>query len=304
MLKAYASRLLEIGDRLTANSKHSPKISISVVSHDPQILDEVPENPILRKVLLSELDIPQRYTGNNLAESRFLIGSHFLEGTFDFRGFVSARWDQRFPKWPKLSAIDVLFKDLNMETYSRTFFAPNCKRLKESQVHLWVKSQDKFHPGMTALVEELIEFNKISFNTSDTYNLVMGNNFILPTAIAEDFLKFWHESFSYLEMKYGLDFPFEYRCHKCGFNSSQGVDRWSRDRHAGFLLERLSALYFLSRSELVPLQHRNGRISHVGKEPVYRGHGVAQRLQAISMRAFGMHKSCRIRHERLDAGRH
>ncbi len=289
---------------MTANGNHSLKVSISVVSHDPQILNEVAQNPILRKVLLSELDIPQRYRGEILAESRFLIGNHFLEGKFDFRGFVSARWDQRFPRWPKLSTINVLFEDLKLATSSRTFFAPNCKRLRESQVNLWVKSQDIFHPGMTALVEELIDFNRISFNTSDTYNLVMGNNFILPATIAEDFLKFWHESFSYLEMKYGLDFPFEYRCHKCGFNSSQGVDRWSRDRHAGFLLERLSALYFLSRPELVPLQHQNGRISHVGKEPFYRGHGVAQKLQAVTMRAFGLHKSCRIRHEGLDAGRH
>jgi hypothetical protein len=63
-------------------------------------------------------------------------------------------------------------------------------------------------------------------------------------------------------------------------------------------------LYFLSRPELVPLQHQNGRISHVGKEPFYRGHGVAQKLQAVTMRAFGLHKSCRIRHEGLDAGRH
>ena len=263
--------------------------------------EEIPQAPILRKVLLTELEIPQRYRGETLAESRFLIGNHFLDGTFDFRGFVSARWDQRFPKWPKLSEIEVLFKNLNMETSSRTIFAPNCKRLSASQVALWLKSQDTFHPGMTALVEELIEFNKISFVKSGTYNLVMGNNFILPTEIAEDFLKFWHESFSYLERKHGLDFPFEYRCHKCGFNSAQGVDRWSRERHAGFLLERLSALYFLSRPELVPIQHRDGRMRHVAKEPFYRGYFVAQKLQAIGMRAFGLNKSCKIRHESLDA---
>jgi hypothetical protein len=282
------------------NQVHKPNVRIFVVTHDPKLLDEIPDIPILQKTLLGELEIDQKYQGQNLAESRFLVSDDLLSGDYDFRGFVSARWDHRFPRWPKLSEIGTLFEGLTLPEHQRSFFAPISLRLTKSQVQSWLEIQDLLHPGMKGLMDQLIEFHSISFKRKVTYNLVMGNNFVIHSEVAEDFLAFWQESLVFLESAYGLDFPFKYRCHKCGVASEDGIDRWTRVRHAGFLLERVSALFFLSRPDLKSLYLHKGRIVELKRKLIYRGLGLGFRIASLGHKITSFGKPCKGGHQRIE----
>lgn len=284
-----------LDDQTTQSQK--PQARIFVVSHDQKLLDCVADTHILHKSLLSDLDIAEKYKGENLAESRFLVGNELLDGNFDFRGFVSARWDERFPKWPKLANMEKLFEEITLPQHEKSFFAPISLRLSKSQVQSWIEIQDLLHPGMKSLIVSLIEFNSISFQRNETYNLVMGNNFVIPTQIAEDFLVFWQNSLKFLEASYGLEFPFTYRCHLCGVTSVDGIDRWTRVRHAGFLLERVTALFFLSRPDLKSIYLRKGRIVELRRKPIYRGVGFGFWLTILGSKISSRGKQCNGGHQ-------
>jgi hypothetical protein len=282
------------------NSSVHPSLNIFVVSHDVDLLEAVPPKQFLQKVLLQELDIPKRYQGENLAESRFLIGDRFIQGDYDFRGFISARWDERFPDWPKLAELDTLIGDETMRKHHEMFFAPISLKLSKSQVDSWIDIQDLLHPGMKALIEQLISFHGMRFERHNTYNLVMGNNFILSSESAKDFLAFWHKSLDFLENAYGLDFPFIFRCHKCGETSPDGIDRWTKVRHAGFLLERVTALFFLSRQDLKSFYWHKGRILELKRKRIYRGIGIGFRLNIMLEKVAVFGRSCKGSHQQTE----
>jgi hypothetical protein len=267
-----------------------------VVSHDQKLLDRVPNRKFLKKILLSNIEIDEKYRGENLAENRYLIGNDFVEGDFDYFGFVSARWQERFPNWPQLDDLENEFASLNAPSPT-DYFAPTSLRLNKLQLKSWLRAQNVVHPGMTDLLLELVRVNSIVVDRKQTYNLVMGNNFILPKQVASDFLKFWQESFHYLVEKYGLDFPFSYRCPLCGKENPLGIDRWARVRHAGFLMERVSALFFISRPELTPVIFTPTGVSPTKKLAFFRGLGIGGRLLALGTKFLRFGGTCKGNHE-------
>jgi hypothetical protein len=259
-------------------------VRISVVSHDEELLNNVPTREFLHKVLLSDLRLPQHLMGEKLAENRYLVTNDLLANEYNYRGFVSARWNQRFTDWPKLENLDILFALLEVDAESRIFFGPSTYRIKRKQVRSWLRAQGKVHPGMQELLEELISFKSMSFEPRKKYSVVMGNNFIVSDAVARDFLDFWQSCFDHIYGLYGFDLPFIYRCQKCGFQSEEGVDRWANLRHPGFLFERVSSLFFLSRPDLVPFQYRRGKLLELKKTKYTNAFGFG--LMASTLWSF------------------
>jgi len=272
-----------------------PSVRVSVVSHDPKLLNSVPNRPFIKTILLSELGIAEKFRGESLAENRYLVGHDLVDEDFDYYGFVSARWDERFPNWPKLESLDEIFNELTTDSESN-FLAPICWRLSKKQVNSWINQQDLLHPGMSTLLRSVVELNSIDFDSAGPFNLVMGNNFILSKKVALDFLVFWHSSFEFLVERHGLDFPFSYRCHVCGLESDWGIDRWARSRHAGFLMERVSALFFLSRPDLTPVHFDSGSLRPVKKRIIYRELGFGLQFSLLATRAVHLGQPCRNRH--------
>jgi hypothetical protein len=273
-----------------------PTFQISVVSHDIRALSSVPKKEFLKPVLLSSLPISKRFLGENLAESRFLVGDDLLDGDFDFKGFVSARWDERFPQWPRLEKLDSLFENVITESEPKFFFAPITYRLSANQVKEWLDAQNLVHPGMREILTDLMGYQSLRVEEGVIHNLVMGNNFILPKDIAREFLLFWRTSFDYLVEKYGLDFPFNYRCPKCGLESIDGIDRWTRVRHAGFVMERVSALFFLSRPDLTSKILKKGKIVDVSRKVIYRWLGLGFHLSVAASRIAKLGRPCKDGH--------
>jgi hypothetical protein len=272
---------------------------VSVVSHDEQLLDAVALRPFIKTVLLSDLNIPEEYRSESLAENRYLVGNDWVDESFDFYGFASARWNDRFPSWPKLENLDNLVAKLPEDSNS-IYLAPICWRLSSTQVPQWINDQDLLHPGMSEILKSLTRFNSMDFTAGHTYSLVMGNNFVVPKGVAFDFLEFWHKSFQFLTSQYELNFPFGYRCHICGLQSEWGIDRWTRTRHSGFLMERVSALFFLSRPDLIPVNFRRGSWQPVKKRLFNRDIGTGLKFSIFANRFVHLGNPCRGRHNEIN----
>lgn len=223
-------------------------LTIEVVSHDPNLLEKVPEHNSLSRHLLSELDIPEAFQGEFLAENRFFLTNGLIESGSRFVGIASARWNDRFQSWPKLENMHVA-----IEPYSsceNVAFAPLAMHVSGRQAKAWILAQDSVHPGMSNILIDLMESLNLRIDDDEYSHVVMGNNFVVEIERAQDFLEFWQKSFFYIVDKHGLTPPFSYRCAKCGKTNDYGIGRWSATRHIGFLLERVSSLYFMTNSSL------------------------------------------------------
>jgi hypothetical protein len=274
------------------------KSRIYAVSHDKELLLTVPENGSIIKVLLSDLELSAEIAGESLAENRFLMTKQLVSNQPDYCGFVSARWDDRFKSWPTLSDLSAQI-EIAAKDSRQALFAPVTMRVSQRQLGYWLKAQDRHHPGMTNLLYELISYHKIKFHGRNIRAVVLANNFVAPLSVAEELLSFWQDTFTYLYEKYGLDFPFTYRCPKCGLESLNRLDRYSRVRHAGFLLERVTTLYFLSRPDLVPYFSSKGKLQPALTRLSHRFNEVTVNpvltQPFISLRAWL--NGCRGRHE-------
>lgn len=265
---------------------------INVVSHDQFLLESIPDRPFLSKILLTDLNLPLELRGESLAESRFLVTNNLVEGNQGFIGFISARWNQRFPDWPSIENLDQLFA-ATLPPQSNQFIAPIGFKFTGRQVENWLKIQDLLHPGIEELIRELIGYHNISFHERQLYNLVMGNNFFVSKACGEELLSFWQESFAYLFGKYQLNFPYKYRCHRCGAQSEKGIGRWTDVRHAGFMMERVTALFFLSRPDLIPIGWKNGSLVEIKNKTIYRGVGIGFKASTFLERHVLRRMDCR-----------
>jgi hypothetical protein len=230
-------------------------LALHVFSHDSRIFHKVPDSPEIVKILLSNLTVDEQFKGEQLAENRFFISKESNCISADLIGCVSARWDERFPTYPKLDELHFYAKNLKMHEV----IAPQSLILNKSQFTSWLKNQDAVHPGISKLLHEAINQFSISME-GKSYNLVMGNNFIISSEVYEDFLIFWRQGFEYFHRKYGFRLPFTYRCPRCGFESNNGVGRWEESRHAAFFYERLTALFFANRRDLKLLGFKDGKM--------------------------------------------
>ncbi len=267
------------------------RIRLDVVSHSKEQLESVTDNASINKVLLSDLPIPTEFKGEDLAESRYLLTRNLIGVDYDMVGFVSARWSERFPLWPDLTNLADLLIRQPAGDFRQVVVAPNILRLAKFQIQPWIQAQDSVHPGMGKLLKELIEFKQIDLSENRLYSLVMGNNFVLTSNYIDEFLDFWQECFEFLHQNYGLDFPYSYRCHTCGFVSEEKIGRWSRIRHAGFLMERVTALFFISNPELRPLSIKQGRFFEPRWIMVSKSFGIGFRLSSLKSK-LRLEKPC------------
>lgn len=233
------------------------ELLIYVVSHDVALLNDLPKRDFLVPTLLGELGLPQELAGNQLAENRFLLTNLLTDNEASQVGFISARWNERFPTWPHIQELDALA--LSESDDARSYFAPQTILATGPQVKNWIKAQDAVHPGTSSLLFELLDvLGADNLSDRSVRGISMGNNFIVTRDVALELLSFWQAGFNHLYKKYGFDLPFDYRCASCGLVSHQGVGRWDRSRHAGFLFERVTALFFATRTDLVALEPHNG----------------------------------------------
>jgi hypothetical protein len=268
---------------------------IFAVSHRQDLLDLLPEDEHINKVLLEDLAIPIELQGEELAENRFLLTNKLIERKHSHVGFISARWDDRFSTWPKLADLGKVFDQIQ-NLPKHFFFAPNAFLVSSYQISKWLQRQQKVHPGMLSLLEDLIDFHKIDYKDGSLHTIVMGNNFGLSHEAAVDFLSFWQDSFDYLHAKHGLNFDFSYRCPNCGFESSEGIGRYSRSRHSGFLLERVTSLFFISRPDLLPLTWNGSSVVESKPIKVSRHVGIGLELIQPYRRLKSLLTSCRKQH--------
>jgi hypothetical protein len=274
------------------------KLSMFAVSHDRALLDGLPKRDFIMPILLDELGLPDDLAGNQLAENRLLLTDVLTNNDSAQVGFVSARWNERFPTWPTLESLDQLIYREG-ET-ARFYFAPQTILATGPQVRNWIKAQDAVHPGMSKLLFEVLEeLSANNLRDSSVRGISMGNNFVISHEVASELLEFWQAGFNYLFDKYGFDLPFEYRCASCGSVSYEGMGRWNRSRHAGFLFERLTALYFATKMDLVAIEPHNGSHRKVRKSLVRYGFTLGPLLFKWYKTVMRFGKPCEHVHEAL-----
>jgi hypothetical protein len=274
------------------------KLTVFAVSHDQNLLDELPKTEFIKPILLDNLDLRDEHKGNELAENRLLLTDLLVNSQSGQVGFVSARWNERFPTWPQIECLDQLI--YRGEETDRYYFAPQTLLASGAQVESWIKAQDAVHPGMSKLLFEVIDkLSASNFDDSSLRGISMGNNFIVSGKTASELLDFWQTGFNYLFDKYGFDLPFEYRCASCGLVSDEGVGRWSRSRHAGYLFERLTALFFATNPSLIPIEPHNGEHRKVRRGLISFGFTSGPFLFRILKTILRFGKPCDHPHEAL-----
>lgn len=263
------------------------QVKLFVVSHDPRQLDEIKNRDSITLINLSALDLDKRISGNELAENRLFLARIDYEAA-QVIGCVSARWEERFPKYPTLQNLPERISQLK----GGEVLAPQGLVLTNSEFVKWVRNQDAVHPGMSAVMMDVIEFMKIDVSLRIQRRIVMGNNFVCSKDLFNDFLQFWREGFNYIDSKYGFEIPFTYRCPKCGLVDEEAIWRWTKARHPAFFYERLTAIFFASRPDVSLLKIQNDRLverkSSLQSKAMFGGPEVYKAINAPS-RFF---KSC------------
>ena len=148
-------------------------VKIFAVSHSEKLLEHVPQQDSIMRVLLSDLDVKTEFRGESLAENRFLLTDLLINHDAEYCGFVTARWDEKFDWWPQLSEMsNLLIHEPRIK--SPALFAPAFSRVGPRQLKFWIQNQDSHHPGMTALLHELVRLHDLQFETRDIRTIVMG----------------------------------------------------------------------------------------------------------------------------------
>jgi hypothetical protein len=230
-------------------------VTTFVVTHLSSDFDQIPISDSIFAVNLEELELPQFVKGNDLAESRFFFSRHPLECSSDVVGFVSARWNDRFPDMPSLSdlagVVGLLPKGCVLAPLITAVPSPVALRL-------WVGLQNMDHPGMGSILQGIAN-EAIGVETRKSLAIkrlgvaILGGQVFLGK---EDFLRltyFMRHHLTTIISHHGKFPRFNYSCSRCGRNFEDGVGRWGRSRHLGFLAERLIALFFILNPEISPV---------------------------------------------------
>lgn len=237
------------------------EVEIFVVSHLDSLLDAVPSNEEITKLNLDSLDIPEHYRGNHLAESRFFFARNALRSTAVVIGFASARWHERFPSLPKLDQVSALLVGLKPHRYFAPMTSPV---LSSTGLEIWIAMQDLEHPGMGRFLRKTVRDYTATRPLIKSFGYsVMGGQIFAPKDVFVDLQHFVVSNINTLYEKYGLFPPFKYSCSNCGRVFQDGVGRWSRVRHLGFLAERLISLYFILNSDLLPTQVIDSKLEDI-----------------------------------------
>lgn len=153
----------------------------------------------------------------SLAENRFFLSDIHIQS--EYIGIASASWNDKYPTSIKLENLN----DLSFE--ESIVYAPDLSN------KFWLLDSEKVHPGMFKILILLSE----KFNLDISKSTLWANNFICHKKVFKDFLSFWKEAYNFcIEEKL--------------FNYHVGAE--NMHRHAAYLGERLTCLYFSSRKDL------------------------------------------------------
>jgi hypothetical protein len=226
------------------------KVEVFVVSHLDSLLEALPKLDSLTRVNLEKLVIPAEFVGNHLAESRFFFSELASTTDADVVGFVSARWHERFPDLPELDEMANLASRLEEGQYFAPMLSPVLTR---TGLKTWMAMQELEHPGMGKLLRSAVESHgRISRKQKLGYS-VMGGQIFTTKENFHLMLKFVAERVVSDHSKYGLYPPFKYACSTCGRVFRDGVGRWNKTRHFGFLAERYLSLFFILNAQMIPI---------------------------------------------------
>lgn len=226
-----------------------------VVTHISADFDQIPISESVYAVNLEELEIPEFVKGNNLAESRFFFSRHPFECSSEVVGFVSARWNDRFPSMPRLGNLGTIVKALP----TSCVFAPLVTAVPSRQaLNIWIGLQNLDHPGMGLFLksvadEALRERARKDLASRGLGVAILGGQVFLSK---DNFLRltfFMRRHLTDIISHHGKFPRFTYSCSRCGQKFERGVGRWGDSRHLGFLAERLIAMFFILNPEISPV---------------------------------------------------
>lgn len=204
----------------------SKSLRMFLLHHSQDKLDQVVDAPDITKVNLATLPLGQ-FQSNQISESRFWLTDGILQCDEEYVGVGTGCWDKKYPKHPlsdRSKWIERLAPD--------KILTPNFARLEK-----WQFLSQQTHPGMMPLIAEASHVEGINQTHWHCRDSVWAQTFICHRSILPDFLDKWRRMFLYLYTKFGFDMPFELGPHEKG-------------RKAGYLCERLTMVYFASRTDL------------------------------------------------------
>jgi hypothetical protein len=157
-----------------------------------------------------------------LAEFRFFCEPPPMTG--DYVGFVSCRWPEKFPKNTPLDRLRLL------SLSPHEVYAPAPTGGID-----WVEHSERVHPGLAALIPELIAAMDIPL--SPQAPTFWTSNFILHRQVWESYQAKFALAAIYAQKQWGARPPFD-------------VGKYDPKRKLAYLLERATMAYFASRSDL------------------------------------------------------
>lgn len=211
-----------------------------VLAHDDDTLARVPQNPRIEPVDLRDLDLAPRWQSNQFAETRFLLSEESGWVDTDFVGVASTSFRR---KWPDEPSLTYLADHLPRSPLLRSSIGlgPSLSRGN------WIDTAESYHPGMAGVLTKLVADRAVAVSF---HRVPQANTFVCSRQAFMGLRRFMLSTLDALMEEYGGDPPFGYRCRFCGTTDPNGVGRYGRDRHIGFLTERLTMLYFAQRPDI------------------------------------------------------
>lgn len=197
-----------------------PELDTFILGHEQSKLDKIANKPFLRKINLSQLELPIPNT-NDIAENRlFLLKKEQFAHCKDFIGVLTSNFDTKYPHLLKLENLDQIREKLKHDI---VYAASPTETFYEGK---WLKYTYKYHLTIQKYIEDMAKQFHLSLEEKPT---LWANNFICHKSIFFNFLEFFQKVFSYMHQKYGYTYQMK-------------VDDPSRT--AAYVYERISMLFF------------------------------------------------------------
>ncbi len=206
------------------------KLKIFVLGHKPKCFESIGDKDHLEKINLNDLILPID-NSNELAENRFyLLNEDYFAECPEYVGTLTWQHNTKYPHLLCLENLDVLAEKCHpnliwASSPTETFYEGK-----------WIEWSNQYHKTIDKYLQELAEYTCIPLQNNPTF---WANNFICHKSVFLDFIRFFKNVFQFFHQKYGYNFALQ-------------VDDSSRT--AAYFYERVSMLYFSSRSDLTILQ--------------------------------------------------
>ena len=185
--------------------------------------------PFINKVNLNSCLVNGKIR-NDLAESRFFLSPLATDIASNFVGSITYNWKTKYPKLISPENLNSIIDG----TKNNVVYAP--------QTHFeWYPYSISEHDGIEPYLIELISFTNLPITGSPMF---WANNFICTKQVFLEFIKFFRCVFEYFDSKYQDNITFS------------TSDRLANRKPAVFY-ERVAALYFSNRNDLIISQIPN-----------------------------------------------